>query len=62
MSDLDPMSTSSAQNSLFAGSQAEATIARVGAGNWDAFPVERLPEIHRVAERWAERLKGLEKP
>jgi hypothetical protein len=57
------MSTSSnVQNSLFAGQLAESTVARVGAGNWDAFPIERLPEIHRVAERWAERLKGIEKP
>ena len=63
MSELDSMSTSSsAQNSIFAGNQAEGTIGRVAAGNWDAFPVERLPEIHRVAKRWAESLKGTEKP
>jgi hypothetical protein len=63
MSERDSGSTSSsAHNSLFAGWQAESTIGRVGSGNWDAVPVERLPEIHRAAERWAERLQGIQKP
>jgi hypothetical protein len=34
----------------------------VGSGNWDAFPVERLPEIYKAAEQWAENLTGIEKP
>jgi hypothetical protein len=63
MSGLDSSSiSSSARNSNWAGFQAERTVGRVGSGNWDAFPVERLPEIHRAAERWAEKLKGIEKP
>ena len=63
MSDRGPGSTSSnAPKSDWAGFQAERTVGRVGAGNWDAFPFERLPEIHRAAEQWAKNLKGIEKP
>jgi hypothetical protein len=63
VSDLDSRSTSSsARDRLFAGFQAERTVGRVGSGNWDAFPAERLPEVRRAAERWAEKLKDIEKP
>jgi len=34
----------------------------VGAGNWDAFPLDRLPEIHTAAKQWAENLKDVKKP
>src|SRR5260370_20632573 len=62
VSDLDsrPIS-SSARNSDWAGFQAERTVGRVGSGNWDAFPIERLSEIHRAAAQWAEKLKSIEK-
>jgi len=54
MSNRDP--------SDFAGRQADRTVGRVASGNWDAFPVERLPEIHKAAEQWAKDLGGIEKP
>jgi hypothetical protein len=63
LSGLDSTSApSSPRNSDWAGFQAERTIGRVGSGNWDVFPVERLPDIQRAAEQWAESLKGIEKP
>jgi hypothetical protein len=54
--------TPSLNAAAFAGHQAERTIGRVGSGNWDAFPAERLPEIHSAAEQWAQELVGIEKP
>ena len=63
MSDRDSGSTSlSAPQNDWAGFQAERTVGKVGSGNWDAFPAERLPEIYRAAEQWAANFKGIEKP
>jgi hypothetical protein len=63
MADLNSISkSSSARNSIFAGHQAERIIGWMGTGNWYGFPIERLPEIHRTAERWAHSLSGVEKP
>jgi hypothetical protein len=47
---------------LFAGSQTEATIARLAAGNWNAFPKTSIPEVYRAAEPWAAALRGVERP
>jgi len=39
-----------------AGPKAERTVGRVGAGNWDVFPLARLPDIYAAAEQWADKL------
>lgn len=58
MSPPEPLSAAS----LFAGSQMEATIARAAAGNWDAWPPARLPDIYRAAEHWAAQVSSIDKP
>ena len=35
---------------------------RVGAGSWDAFPIEMLPQVIEQAKEWKEVLNGIERP
>lgn len=35
---------------------------KIGTGNWDAFPKERIPEVFAAAERWKEKLSSIQKP
>jgi hypothetical protein len=46
----------------YAGFQAERSVGRIGAGNWDAFPIEILPDIYRASEQWAATFKEIKKP
>lgn len=35
---------------------------RIGSGNWDAFPHERIFQVYKAAEKWADQLKNIKKP
>jgi hypothetical protein len=62
VSDLRSRLNSAGDEAPCGGLQAERTIGRVGAGNWDAFPLGKIADIHRASRRWSEELKKIQKP
>jgi hypothetical protein len=35
---------------------------RIGTGDWNHFPASRMPEVHKAAAAWRERLSGVSRP